>query len=109
MKNMSDAMVSTLVERFRALADPTRIRVINQLMGQGACTVGQLAADLAVGQASVSKHLDRLRAAGLVAYHQQGNQRWYRIIDPSLQQLCELVCGAVQRQAEAAHNALCNP
>ncbi len=74
MKNdMSDEMVGRVVERLRALADETRVRLLLRLK-RGECNVTALAADLGVAQASVSKHLNVLRQVGIVAVRREGTQ-----------------------------------
>jgi len=65
---------------FRALADPTRRRILDLLAERGTLTVGQLAEQFPDLVASgISKHLMGLRAAGLVIATRQGRQRLYRI------------------------------
>jgi DNA-binding transcriptional ArsR family regulator len=65
---------------FRALADPTRRRILDLLAERGALTVGQLAAEFPDLVASgISKHLMGLRAAGMVSATRQGRQQIYRI------------------------------
>ncbi len=73
-------MSSSRDDLFRALADPTRRRILDLLAERGTLTVGELAAefpDLVVS--GISKHLMVLRAAGLVTATRQGRQQLYRI------------------------------
>ena len=73
-------MPSKSDELFRALADPTRRRILDLLAERGTLTVGQLAEQFPDLVASgISKHLMGLRAAGLVIATRQGRQRLYRI------------------------------
>ena len=70
---------------FRALADPTRRRILEILADRGELAVGQLAAEFPDLVASgVSKHLMGLRAAGLVHVTRQGRRRLYRIAPETL-------------------------
>jgi len=65
---------------FRALADPTRRRILDLLAVRGALTVSQLAAEFPTLVASgISKHLMGLRAASLVTATRQGRQQIYRL------------------------------
>lgn len=65
---------------FRALADPTRRRILDLLAERGTLTVGQLAAEFPeLVPSGISKHLMGLRAAGLVNARREGRQRLYRI------------------------------
>lgn len=73
-------MPDTADDLFRALADPTRRRILDLLAERGTLTVSQLAAEFPELVASgISKHLMGLRAAGLVTATQQGRQRLYQI------------------------------
>lgn len=74
------AMPDTADDLFRALADPTRRRILDLLAERGTLAVSQLAAEFPELVASgISKHLMALRAAGLVTATQQGRQRLYQI------------------------------
>jgi len=65
---------------FRALADPTRRRILDLLAERGPLTVGQLAAEFPdLVTSGISKHLMGLRAAGLVNATRQGRQQLYRL------------------------------
>jgi DNA-binding transcriptional ArsR family regulator len=59
---------------FRAIADPTRRRILGLLRG-GRHTVGELALNFRTSRPAISKHLRLLRSAGLVVTHQQGTAR----------------------------------
>jgi DNA-binding transcriptional ArsR family regulator len=65
---------------FRILADPTRRLILDVLAERGPLTVGQLAAEFPELVASgISKHLMRLRAAGLVCATRRGRQQIYHL------------------------------
>jgi len=66
---------------FRALADPTRRAVFEQL-ASGEQTVSALKAGFAVSQPAISQHLATLRAAGLVRERREGRNAYYAI-DPA--------------------------
>ncbi|MGH9476955.1 MAG: ArsR/SmtB family transcription factor [Terriglobales bacterium] len=59
---------------FRALADPTRREMVRRL-GRGALTVNALAAGFAMSRPAVSRHLRKLRQAGLVRARRRGTER----------------------------------
>lgn len=106
MKNeMSDEMVGRVVERLRALADETRVRLLLRLK-TGECNVTSLAEELGVGQASVSKHLNVLKQVGILSVRREGTQAFYAVRDQSIFELCKLVCDGVVRHAQAEHAAL---
>ncbi|MEV0843914.1 metalloregulator ArsR/SmtB family transcription factor [Actinocatenispora sera] len=67
-------------EAFRALADPTRRRMLDLLAERGTLSVGELAAEFPdLVFSGISKHLMALRAAGLVTATKQGRKQLYRI------------------------------
>lgn len=102
---MGDQMIGRVVERLRALADETRVRLLLRLK-RGECNVTALSEELGVAQASVSKHLNVLRQSGLVAVRREGTQAIYGIRDKSVFELCKLVCDGVVRHAREEHAAL---
>ena len=87
-------LVARVVERLRALADASRVRILARLQA-GPANVSTLTTALHMNQASVSKHLAVLRQAGLVAADRIGTHAVYRIADPGVMALCDRVCEGV--------------
>ncbi|MBA3620029.1 MAG: winged helix-turn-helix transcriptional regulator [Acidothermales bacterium] len=71
---------------FRALADPTRRRVL-ELLRDGERPVADLVAACATTQPAMSQHLRTLREAGLAQYRQDGRRRLYRIEEAPLHEV----------------------
>ena len=94
---LPEPLIEIVAQRFRVLGEPMRIKLLDRLR-DGDATVGQLQEALGASQQNVSKHLGILHAAGMVSRTKQGNQTRYSISDPSVFQLCDLVCGGVRRQ-----------
>ena len=67
---------------FRALADPTRLRLLNLIGDQEIC-VCYLVEILRMSQPKISRHLAYLRKAGIVAARREGKWMHYRIATPS--------------------------
>jgi len=63
---------------FHALADPTRLAVLELLRG-GPQAAGQIAAAFTVSRPAISKHLRQLHKARLVLPSQRGRHRFYRL------------------------------
>lgn len=64
---------------FKALADPTRLRCLMLLAGEGELCVCELVHALGLAQPKVSRHLGVLREAGLVLDRRAGQWIYYRI------------------------------
>src|SRR5918912_964191 len=68
---------------FKALADRTRLRLLN-LMGEGEVCVCFFVEVLGTSQPKISRHLAYLRRAGVVAARREGKWMHYRIVEPKL-------------------------
>ncbi|MFN2509899.1 MAG: ArsR/SmtB family transcription factor [Pyrinomonadaceae bacterium] len=68
-------------ELFKALADRTRLRLIN-LLGDDEVCVCFFVEVLKLNQPKISRHLAYLRRAGVVAARREGKWMHYRIVDP---------------------------
>lgn len=94
-------LVSVLDKTFRALADPTRRRIL-ALLRDGDRPAGELAAEFPMAWASVSHHLQVLREAGLVTSRREGQFIIYSlhttVFQDALQHLLEI---APQRGSRA--------
>lgn len=65
-------------DAFRAIADPTRRKII-ELLAEQPRTAGQIAAAFTSCQSTVSEHLGILRRAALVTYTEQAGRRTYTL------------------------------
>jgi DNA-binding transcriptional ArsR family regulator len=92
---------------FRALGDPTRLRLLRLLTDapNGECAVGELVAAIGAPQSRVSTHLGCLRWCGLVQTRRDGRQVYYRVADPRVRQL--LTLGGAVLHDHAAGVASC--
>ncbi|HEY7175301.1 MAG TPA: metalloregulator ArsR/SmtB family transcription factor [Micromonosporaceae bacterium] len=91
MDDDSVSIVAKLLDRsaaveyaswFRALADPTRVQLVELLARNGIpMSVGQIVAAMGLAQSTVSQHLKILAEVRFVLVDQVGNARHYRIND----------------------------
>ena len=70
-----------LARLFAALADPTRLRLLNLMAGREVC-VCYFVAILQQAQPKISRHLAYLRSAGIVSARREGKWMHYRIVMP---------------------------
>lgn len=68
---------------FRALADPTRRQILEDLRG-GELTAGEIAARFPISGPSISRHLGVLRSAGLVRERRAANRIYYALVEDRL-------------------------
>ena len=87
-----------VARRFRALADPTRLRILDHLRNTDEASVGEITEILGASQQNISKHLSALLAEGFVARRKQGTSSLYRIADPGVHELCDGVTAGIESQ-----------
>lgn len=101
---MSDLIPASLIEhvaeRFRVLGDATRLSILRLLRERGELNVGEICEVLESSQANISKHLRTLSMAGIVARRREGTAAYYKISDPSITKLCDVVCNRLTLQAK---------
>ena len=102
---LPDALVELIAQRFRAVGEPSRIRILERLRAS-ACTVQQLAVDIGFTQQNISKHLGLLLSLGIVSRRREGGFSYYAIQDGSVLRMCDEVCGALQRQVAELHQLI---
>src|SRR3990167_962556 len=64
---------------FAALADPTRLAIVERLLSEGERTAGDIAQPFAMGKPAISKHLKVLEDAGLIERRIERQWRLCRI------------------------------
>ncbi len=96
---LPDPLVELIARRFRVIGEPMRIRLLDRLRS-GSATVGELVERTGTSQQNVSRHLNVLHDAGIVARHKEGTSVRYEIADPTVFHLCELVCGGLREEAD---------
>jgi DNA-binding transcriptional ArsR family regulator len=94
---LSEEALALIARRFALLAEPMRLRLLHALF-DGEQPVNALVELSGGTQANVSRHLQTLTEGGLLSRRKEGLQVFYAIADPSIFQLCELVCGSLEKQ-----------
>ena len=111
------ASAASLDQFFRALADPTRLRLLNLIARQELC-VCYFVHVIDVPQPKISRHLAYLRRAGIVAARREGKWMHYRLAVPKNSHAAAILKTAVeavkndpqmQRDFERLERACCGP
>ena len=93
-------VLSLVAERFKALAEPARLQLLERLRG-GERSVTELVAETGLGQANVSKHLGMLHALRFVTRRKEGLNVYYALADERVFTLCDMMCGRIERELAA--------
>ena len=84
---------AVLASALKALADPTRLRLLSliRISPDGRATTGVLAHAVGLTQPTVTHHLGALYAEGLVTRDRDGRQTWYAVNPDALEAIRQLL------------------
>jgi ArsR family transcriptional regulator len=75
---MAEGAAAELASVFKALADPTRVSIVNRLAATS---------EVCVSQPTISHHLKLLRDAGLIESERRGTWAYYRLVPEAIERL----------------------
>jgi ArsR family transcriptional regulator len=87
---MPESLRQFKADTFQALAHPTRIAIL-ELLGAGELSSGALIEKLGIEQSNLSQHLAVLRNKQLVTNRKAGNQVFYSVRDPKINEVLRLM------------------
>jgi len=99
-RHLTPEQLRHIAERFKALAEPSRLDILHALKG-GERTVSDILEATGLGQANASKHLQVLYASGFVHRRKDGVSTYYKLADADVLRLCELMCGRLEKESTA--------
>jgi ArsR family transcriptional regulator, arsenate/arsenite/antimonite-responsive transcriptional repressor len=85
-----------LAVRLKALADPTRLRIVSMLLaseGMEACTC-DMTEPLGLSQPTITHHIKKLVMSGLVTGERRGTWHYYRVVPEALADLAGVIAPA---------------
>jgi DNA-binding transcriptional ArsR family regulator len=94
MKGLDDNATQHIAQYFQALSERTRLKLLFALRG-GEMNVTELTESSGCSQANVSKHMTHLTKAGFVQRETRGTSVYYRVADPDIFALCDMVSGKI--------------
>ncbi len=77
------------MDKFQALADPTRRKIVEQLAQHGRLSASEIAESFSITPQAISQHLKILREANLVQVERRAQQRIYRLNPEAMLELEE--------------------
>lgn len=102
---MTPQVLALVAERFKALAEPARLEILNCLRSRE-MTVTELVEETGLGQANVSKHLQLLLSLGYVTRRKEGLFAYYALADKEVFRLCDIMCGRIESEMQARRKIL---
>ena len=95
----------TLVQLFRAMGHPARLRIVRLLAQRQTCICGEVVDELPLSQSTVSQHLKVLKDAGLIVGEVEGPAVCYCLAPGALSSLHEAVA---KLSADAGQHTCCS-
>jgi DNA-binding transcriptional ArsR family regulator len=105
IRPLSEEALSLVARRFAVLSEPMRLKILHALT-DGEKPVNALVEATGGTQANISRHLQTLAEAGMVSRRKEGLQVFYSVADPSIFDLCDLVCGSLEKHIAQRANLL---
>lgn len=102
---LTPELLELVAERFKVLAEPARLNLLNELRG-GEMSVSQLMEATGLGQANTSKHLRLLQSTGFVERRKEGLYVYYRLANDDVFQLCDIMCGRLELEVASRSRLL---
>lgn len=92
-----------LMDALKAVADPTRLKILRILKQKGHCSIGKevgmcardIESQIKLSQPTISHHMAVLTKAGLVQVEKQGLWMWYQRNEKALRQLAGMVSRSI--------------
>ncbi|GLC29281.1 ArsR/SmtB family transcription factor [Clostridium omnivorum] len=76
-------------ELLKVLAHPVRLCIVRGLLSKGSCNVTYMQNCLDVPQSTVSQHLQKLRAAGIIEGERNGLEINYKVTNPKIKKIID--------------------
>ncbi len=102
---VTDDLLHKIADVLKAMADPTRLKILHSLHGDEKC-VSDILAEVGGSQANISKHLSVLKRAGLVDCRRDGLNVYYRILDEGVFTICSNVCDSLEIRLDREHQTV---
>jgi ArsR family transcriptional regulator, virulence genes transcriptional regulator len=86
-----EASASAAARLMKLMSSEQRLIILCRL-GDGECSVGDLAQYVGLAQSAASQHLAKLRAEGIVGTRREGQTIYYRLTDPAAARVIDTLC-----------------
>ena len=86
-----DPVFNRVAAYFALLAEPMRLKIMHTVCLDEK-SVGQIVEATGATQTNVSRHLNRMHAAGVLKRRKDGSQVYYQVADATLTEMCRTAC-----------------
>ncbi|MPM63646.1 hypothetical protein SDC9_110527 [bioreactor metagenome] len=86
-------LLTEKAELFKAISHPVRLCILTILLRDGRSNVSDMQCCIEVSQSTVSQHLSKLKAAGIITGVREGTEIYYSIQNEEIKQIIHLIIG----------------
>ena len=84
-------MFEEKADKLKAIANPSRLCIINTLRAKGTCNVSEMQACLDSPQSTVSQHISKLKAARIITGERKGKEIYYSLVDNEIENIVKII------------------
>lgn len=95
-----DDVFTAVARHFGLLSEPTRLKILHAIC-QEELSVTMIVATTGATQSNVSRHLARMREAGVVSRRREGTTIFYKVTDPEFVEICRNMCVQIAGRIDA--------
>jgi len=77
-------MLENKAELLKAIAHPVRLFIVGNLVETGGCNVTNMQVCLSMPQSTISQHLSKLKALGIIEGTRKGTEIVYKVVHPDI-------------------------
>jgi DNA-binding transcriptional ArsR family regulator len=96
---VGDELAEIVAQRFAALGDPSRVKIVEHLRLAGEQSVKDVAGALGLPHPNISRHLNVLFAASVVTRRKAGNRATYSLDSPGVMDLLDRMHAEIEEEA----------
>ncbi len=89
-KNM--VLFTESADLLRVLAHPVRLCIVSGLLAKGSCNVSYMQGCLDLPQSTLSQHIQKLKAAGIIKGTRNGLEIHYQVVNPAVKEIISILC-----------------
>lgn len=89
--NFSDVDIEILAKVFKVLGEISRLKIL-RVLKDGEKNVTEIVNATGLMQANVSKQIKLMEKIRILECQPKGLHRYYRIVDPSIFEICDIIC-----------------
>ncbi len=103
---MEHPITNMIADYFQALSHPTRIEILQLLKSKREMCVCEIVEKLEKDQSNISRHLNALRAAGVVEFRGEGVRSFYKVKNRDVDKILDMVKSILHEQVKEGQKIL---